>query len=187
MALPDSMKIVTGTAIVLAHTTYSPTAANNLGSRTDQLNLTSIAAGAARQSIKFDFGANRAPLWVLAAGIEMATAADAGEAVDFYIGFSSNATAGTANPGGLSGADAAYTGYNANLADSLKDLTPLSALILTTDATTVVLIDTEITTFRATERYGSLVVVNNTASDAFVADAVEMAIRLTPLEYQVQD
>jgi hypothetical protein len=56
MALPDSAKYTIGTAIILADTTdHSPAANYNLGTRTDQIDCTDLAAGAARQSAKFDF------------------------------------------------------------------------------------------------------------------------------------
>ena len=138
MALPDSLKLTVGTAIVLADTTHSPAAATNLGTRTDQINLTSLAALAARQSAKFDFTANRAPLYRMMAAIEFATAPAAGELVDFYLAFSPNATAANANPGGVSGSDAAYTGYSSNLADSLKQLTYIGSMVATVQATTTI-------------------------------------------------
>jgi hypothetical protein len=73
MALPDSVKYTVGTAIVLADTTdHAPATANNLGTRTDQIDCTSLAAGAARESNKIDFGANMDVEYVLSAAIEFA-------------------------------------------------------------------------------------------------------------------
>lgn len=187
MALPDSRKFTVGTAIVLADTTdHSPAAANNLGTRTDQIDLTSIGAGAARQSTEFDLGANRAPLFAMMAAIEWATAPAAGETVDFYLAFSPDGTAANANPGGVSGSDSAYTGYSSNLADSLKQLTLIGSMIATVQATTTVQIAL-IGFFSAPLRYATLVVVNNSAADAFVADAVEMSVLVSPVEDQIQD
>jgi len=184
MALPDSAKIVFGTPIVVADTTY--TNSQGLGARTDQINLTSLAAGAAHQSDKIDFTASIDLEYVLSAAIEWATAPAAGETVDFYIGWSSSATPGLNNPGGLGGADLAYTGYSANLSDSLKQLQYIGSMVATVQATSTVQIDTSVATFTPRLRYGTLVVVNNSADD-FHSDATELAVALTPLTTQIQD
>jgi hypothetical protein len=188
MALPDSAKWTVGTAIILADTTdFSPTAANSFGSRTDQIDCTSLAAGAARQSTKFDFTANMDAEYTLAAAIEFATAPAAGEVVNFYIGYSNNGTAGTANPGGLGGTDAAYTGYSSNLADSLKQLDFIGSMSLTVQATTTIQIDTAVGTFSPRHRYGILVVENASAADAFHSDMVETSFAIIPRVLQIQD
>lgn len=187
MTLPDSLKNVVGTVIVLADTTdHSPSANNNLGTRTNQIDLTSLGAAAARQSAKFNFTANRALLYRMTAAIEFATAPAAGETVDFYMAFSPSATAAVANPGGVSGSDSAYTGYSSNLADSLKQLTYIGSMVLTVQATTTVQI-APIGVFSPPHRYATLVVVNNSAADAFVADAVEMSVLIEPIDTQIQD
>lgn len=187
MALPDRIKNTVGTIIVLADTTdHSPAAANSLGTRTDQIDLTSLGALAARQSAKFDFGANRDLLYTMTVAIEWATAPAAGEAVNFYLAFSPSATAANANPGGVSGSDSAYSGYSSNLADSLKQLTPIGSMIATVQATTTIQIAL-IGTFLALHRYATLIVENASAADAFVADAVEMSVLIEPIETQIQD
>jgi len=186
MALPDSAKITIGTPIVVADATdYVDN--QGMGARTDQIDLTSLAAGAARQSDKLDFSANMDLEYVLGASIEWATAPTAGETVDFYVSWSNNATAGTNNSGGVGGSDAAYTGYSANLTDSLKQLQYLGSMVATVQAATTVQIDTNVSTFTPRARFGTLVVVNNSAGDAFNSDAVEMAVRMTPLVTQIQD
>ena len=186
MALPDSAKITIGTPIVVADTTdYVDN--QGMGTRTDQIDLTSLAAGAARQSDKLDFTANMDLEYVLGASIEWATAPTAGETVDFYVSWSNSATAGTNNSGGVGGSDAAYTGYSSNLDDSLKQLQYLGSMVATTQATATVQIDSNVSTFTPRARYGTLVVVNNSAGDNFHSDAVEMAVRMTPLVTQIQD
>jgi hypothetical protein len=186
MATNDIL-LVHGTDIVLADITdYSPAAANNLGARTNQIDMTSLAAGAARQSDKFDFGAAFARRYILSAAIEYSTAPAAGEMVDFYIGFSNSATAANANPGNLSGSDGAYTGYSSNLADSLKQLTHIGSMILTVQATGTIQIQTSIGILIPTARYGCLVVVNSSAADAFHSDMVESAILIAPFKDQIQ-
>ena len=179
MALPDSAKITIGTPIVVADSTDY---VNNqgMGARTNQIDLTSLAAGAARQSDKLDFTANIDLEYILGSSVEWATAPAAGETVDFYISWSNSGTAATNNSGGVSGSDSAYTGYSSNLADSLKQLQYLGSMVATVQATSV-------STFTPRARYGTLVVVNNSAADALMNDAVEMAVRITPLVTQIQD
>jgi len=181
--LPDTIYQVEGTHIVLADTTDY---AGDLGSRTDQIDLTSVGAAAARQSTKFDFTANRATLYSMYAAIEFAVAPASGAVVDFYLCFSPSATAGTANPGGTSGSDAAYTGTAGDsLADSVKQCTYIGSLVATSDATTVVQFQ-HIGLFKAPLRYANLVVVNNTGQ-ALVADAVEQGVLIIPETSQIQD
>ena len=189
MALPDSAKWVTGTPIVLADTTdHSPSTNNNLGTRTDQIDLTSLGFGAARQSDQIDFTANRDMRYVLAAVIEAGTAFVDAETIAFYMAWSDNATAAVGNPGGVTGSDSAYTGISGgSLATSLKQLDFLGVMTMDVVFTTNVNIDTDIATFVPAARYGTMVVLNQSAADNLVADAVEMSVVLTPQVLQVQD
>lgn len=179
-----------GTGIVLADATDYPgvAAANSLGTRTHQLDLTSLGAGAARQSAKFDFGVGGdvwARLFYIRAAIEIDTPPIAEETIDFYLGFSHSLTPANANPGGLSGVDGAYTGYPAGLEPSLKLLDFMGSLVMTVDDTGTVQIAT-IRTFIPIDRYGSLVVVNRSAGDILQADATEMSVRIAPITEQLQ-
>ena len=70
MALPDYAAISTGTAIIFADSTHSPAANYNLGTRTIQIDCTDLAAGAARESVKFDFGVSWDVEMVLASCVE---------------------------------------------------------------------------------------------------------------------
>ena len=95
------------------------TAANSLiiGAPTDvQLDLTGVAAGGgARQAAKVDFTTPWGALWLLMACLEFESAPADGGLVEFYLAPSPSATAGTGNPGGTTGADAAFTDTLANL------------------------------------------------------------------------
>src|SRR5688500_5633843 len=105
--MPNDILVKLGTPIVFADVTdYSPTLSGY--TRTAQLDLTSIANGAARQSDKVDLGATRASRYLVRAAIELDVAPTAGTVVDFYWSSSPSATAGTGNDGGASGADGAY-------------------------------------------------------------------------------
>jgi hypothetical protein len=173
--------IKTGTATVWADTTdYSSTVSGLV--RTDQIDLTSLAAAAARQGAKADLGATRAAKYNVLVAVEFVAASGtlSGESVDLYLAWSPITTAANANPGGVSGSDAAYTGTAGDsLADSLKQLERVGSLITTTDNTTVVQYQ-KVGEIFATGRYVSPVLVNN-ATGAFVADAVEMYIALEPI------
>lgn len=173
-----------GTAIVFANTTDYSSTVSGLA-RTDQIDLTSLASGAMRQSAKADFGATRARQYRVAVAIEFAVAPASGESVDFYLAASPSATAANANPGGVSGSDAAYTGTAGDSADdSLKQLRYIGSLVATADATTVVQYQ-EIGIISDLMRYNSIVVDNN-ASQAFHSDAVEMFVAFIPIIDDVQ-
>ena len=192
MALPDSAKYTIGTAIILADTTdHSPAANYNLGTRTDQIDCTDLAAGAARQSAKFDFSANMDVEYVLASVVEWETTPEiaAGETLDFYIGYSHSATAAVGNPANLTGADAAYAGMTGGtLAASLKQLVFLGSQVMDNVINTdMPQIDTAVATFTPRSRYGMLVVVNSAASAALHSDMVETSFRIQPLTLQLQD
>jgi len=192
MALPDSAKLTIGTAIILADTTdHAPAANYNLGTRTDQIDCTDLAAGAARESDKFDFGANIDLEAILAAVVEWETTPEvaAGETLDFYLGYSHSATAAVGNPANLTGSDAAYSGMTGGtLAGSLKLLHYIGSMVMDNVINTdMPQVDTAIATFTPRGRYGILVVYNAAASAALHSDMVETCFRITPLVTQVQD
>ncbi len=183
--MPNEIQQKDITAILWADTTDYSSTISGLA-RTAQIDLTSLGAGAARQGVKVDLGANRYEEYDVFVGIEAATAFTSGEIVSFYLGESSSATAGNANPGGLSGTDAAYTGTAGDsLADSLKQLKFMGALIGTADATTTVMYQ-RVGTLFTPMRYVMPVAFNESAADALVADAVEMFIALLPRTPEVQ-
>lgn len=173
------------TAIVVADTTDY---AGDLGTRTHQIDLTSLGAGAARQSAKVDLaisGAFLATRYAVYVAIEFDVAPTSGDRVDIWAGFSPSATAGTANPGGLSGADAAYTGTAGDsLDDSLKQLDFIGALIATVEIATTVQFQF-VGWLYAAERHASFVVDNN-ADQALEGDAIEMAIRIVGYTDEIQ-
>lgn len=168
---------------------FSPTAANDLrhASAADtevQLDLTGLSDGAARQSAKVDLGENRAPQYAIRAAFEMAATPTAGDVIELYWAPSQHATAATGNPGGVSGSDAAYAGYSSNLADSVKQLQLIGIFVCTVQVTTTVQI-AECGVFAPTERYGSLVVKNESGA-AFHSDAVEHNIVFDPIVPEAQ-
>jgi len=185
--MPNEILIKTGTAIILADVTdHSPSANNNLGSRTVQIDLTGLASGAARQSAKFDFGAVRADLWYAYACLEFLAAEvpAAGESLPFYIAPSPALGAAVANPGGVTGSDSAYTGTaGSTLAESLLQLDHLGTFKVLDDVGVQI---SPIGVYSPLMRYGSLIVFNNTANGDLDSDAVQMSVLLSPTPLEVQ-
>lgn len=177
------------TPIVWADTTDY---AGDGGTRTHQIDLTGVVATEAREGAKADVADSaysgvadrRAPIFAVTLRIEFATAPADGDTVDLYFGPSLSGTAGTANPGGLTGADADYTGSaGSTLAESLLQLDFVGSLECLNDATA--LVQQQTFQYSPSLRYLSPVVVDNGA-DNFHSDAVEMSITMTPLVDEVQ-
>ena len=170
MALPDVVRIQnTGSEI-----TFKSSAG------TAAISMASVANAAARQSVKCDFGASRARRYLLIAEVELAATPTAGNAIEFYAGFSNSGSAATDNPGNLSGSGGAYSGYSSNLTASIKQLAYLGDLVCTTQATATVQRGivglVEIAT-----RYVCLAVVNNSGA-AFHSSDSNVSFRFIPVE-----
>ena len=176
--------ITNGTAIVWADETDYAGGSQIGGTRTNDIDLTNLLFGEARQGEKVDLGETRAEDFEITLCVEFKAgeAPESGETVDLYWAPSTSGTPGTANAGGLAGTDAAYTGTAGDsLADSLRQLMFVGSLELTADAVGV----PQRQTFDLTPptRYGQPVVLNNTDAEDFNdVDAEEMYIRLQPHE-----
>lgn len=167
----------------------SPTAANDLrhGSAADvecNIDLTGLANAAGRQSNKVDLGAIRAPAYGVRAAFEIAATPTAGAVISLYWAPSASGTAGTGNPGAVVGADGAYAGYSSNLTASLKQLDFIGNFICTAQASTTVQIG-EAGVLVPKERYGTLIVVNNSGA-ALHSDAAEINIVFDPVYLEAQ-
>lgn len=168
-------------------TDFSPATATDLRSGTPtayQLDVTSVANDAARQSDKFDLGATRAPYYYVRAALEFAATPTAGNLVEVYIAWSNSGTAGNGNPAAITGADAAYTGYSSNLDASLQQLDFIGTMIVTAQATATVQV-ANVGGFAPKGRYGSLVFVNRSGA-AMHSDAVESHIVFDALVDEAQ-
>lgn len=185
--MPNEVLVKSGTAILWADTTdYSPTAARTLGARTDQIDVTDLGAGAAREGAKVDLGATRAAAYAVDINFEPATDPTAGDTIDIYWSPSHSTTANVGNIGGVTGADAAFTGYSGStLAEALANMQFVgsAAVNVANDVDGVQSI--HVGTFVPTQRYGTPVVFNNMAV-ALHSDAVEFALRFTPIIDEVQ-
>ena len=190
MALPDKVKVVIGTPLVFSNSgEYSPTDAGQPTGTNADIDLGALATGGvARQSVKLDMGSLNLDLeWDMKAYIEWHSAPTAGGTVDFYLGFSNDATAGEDNPANLSGTDAIFQGYGADTAsgtEALKQLDYIGSLVATADADIQV---ADIGIFTQKKRYVCLVVVNNSSVNVANTDAIETGVAIYPREYQIQD
>lgn len=174
MALPDIQRVQTGT---------SKSFKRSLGDAA--ITTASLANNAARQSVKLDLGSTRAEVYAVRGSIEMAATPTAGNVVDLYWAPSTSATAGTDNPANVSGTDAAYTGYSANLDASVKQLLFVGSFILTAQATSTVQ-RAHIGYLAPPTRYGSLVVYNKGGS-AFHSSDSNIEFVLVPVEGVIED
>ena len=132
------------------------TTANSLiiGAPTDvQIDLTGVAAaGGAREAVKADLTTPWAGRWAVNACLEFETAPADNGTVEFYWGASPSATAGTGNPGVLTGADAAITDTVGNLGQlQLIGVLTLKATVINIGFVGVV---------SPIFQYGGLVIVN---------------------------
>lgn len=170
-----------GTPVVWADTTDYSSVGSGF-TRTAQIDLTSLAAGAARQGDKVDLGATRAARYKVYLGFEFDVAPAAGARVEVYLSWSASGTAGTGNAGGASGADGAYKAGEVD--EWKKQLDYVGDLVATADAATTVQRQF-IGTIEAAQRYVSPVIVNE-ADQAAEGDAEEMYLALVPIIDEVQ-
>lgn len=101
MALPDTSTLVAGTA-----KTWKSSGGDGV------ITLTSLANGSGREGAKLDFADGSGSLpEVIEVRVEssVASAPTNGVQIEYYFGQSDSATAGTANPGNLTGADASLS------------------------------------------------------------------------------
>ncbi len=146
-----------------------------------QIAVGALTAAAARQSAKVDLGANRAREYSVMMSFELASDPAAGGSVRVYWSPSPDSSAAVANGGGASGSDAAYSGYAAStLAEGLDNLINIGEVntAIMNDADGVPQLEF-VGVFPPPDRYGSLIVVNNT-SVAFHSDDVEFAVSFNP-------
>ena len=180
--MPTEILIKSDTPVVWADSVQPY--AGDIGARTHQIDLDSLASTAARQGAKADLGATRAAVYAVTVAIEYDVAPTSGNVCSIWWAASPAAAAGTANPGGCVGADGAYTGTAGDsLADSILQLTLIGNLVCTSDVAAVVQFQTFM--FSPEHRYGFPVVWNE-ADQALEGDAVEMGIALTPIIDEAQ-
>jgi len=150
-----------------------------------QIDLTSLANAAARQGAKGDFGATRAAKYAVFLSVEIDVAPVSGTTVEVYWAPSPSATAANENPGGVVGADGAYTGTAGDsLDDSLKQLDLIGVLVCTADADPVMQIQL-VGVYSPPMRYGSPVIYNK-SGQAHVGDATHSYLMFQPIVDEIQ-
>jgi len=149
-----------------------------------QLDLTTLTNGAGRESAQVDLGATRAMQYSVMAAIESGgTAMTTGTTVDFYWAPSPESTATDGNPGQIDGSDAAAPSGVGTLAELLLVCDFIGSLVVEDTASTVQV--GKVGTFAPSERYGILIVVNNTAQ-SFETNANEHHVVFNPVIDEVQ-
>lgn len=193
--MANEILIHTETAPVVWADTTDYDSTNSGLTRTHQLDLTSLADGAARQAAKADLGARRAQGYAVKAAVSFAVAPTAGNAVEYYWSSSPSATAGIGNAGGyasngtpyVSGVDGAWTpagGAEADIDEYKQHLTFVGVLGAGADAnnTQVSVINSY---FTPPERYGQFVIKND-SGQAFAANASGVYVALIPVTDELQ-
>jgi len=146
------------------------------------ISLGGLANAAARQGAKGDFGATMANSYSVELAVDAATAPTVGGTYDLYFGGSHSSVAGTDNPGGMIGADSAYTGVKtAEISESVPQLDFIGSLV-TVDFANIV--QRAYFTYTPHLRYGAPVVVNNSGQTSGL-DA-ENKVRFVPIIDQAQ-
>ena len=167
--MPSQILVKSGTPVVSTCTTLGGLA-------------TSTTVGGA-QSIKTDLGATRAQQMLVRLTTAWSTAPVAGEAVEVYVGFSSQSTATSGNSVNLIGTDAAYVGYANDLSQAKRQLTFVGVLSAAATTSTQIV---DVGSFTPMDRYCQVVVVN-TSSQPLAATTTYHGITIYPLIDEAQD
>ncbi len=142
------------------------------------LTVTGLVDDAAQQGAKGDLGSTFANRYHMMVQIDTgAVLPVAGEVVNIYLAWSTITAPGTDNPAGLSGTDIAYTGYNTDLDDSLKNLVEVYPVPMTGTANTV---HTMMFIVYAKSQYVIPVVVNR-SGETLGGTGTDHKIVLTPI------
>lgn len=169
MALPDYFKRELGSEINWKSSggTYAIT-------------LTSLANDAGREGGKADLGSTWDQDWAVLFESTVGSAATNGNEIELFWGASLSGTAGTDNPGNLTGADAGLSNP-----DELKtQLDFIGSLVLSNARGTNV--QKQLFIFRPKTRYGTPLVVNK-SGQSLSGTAGNHAIRMVPVRDLIQD
>jgi len=153
--------------------------------RTNQIDLTGLAATDAWQGAKVDLGATRPPAYAVKICVEIDVNPAAGGAVELYWSSSCSGTPATGNDGGVesTGADSDWDGVAGGAAaergEYKNHLIFIGQLGVGADAD-VLMVKTVNPYFVPPTRYGFPILFNN-SSQAFHGDADEMYIALIPI------
>ena len=157
----------------------------NSSALTATITLTSLATvttGNAREGVKIDFGSPRANRWLARLQTKFATAPTAAKTIEVWMGYSASSTAGTGNPGNLTGADTTWAGYTTDPAQARFQLRRVGQFVAS--ATTVAQVQ-DIAVFCPELQYGVPLVLNY-ADQALSSTAGDHVLTFTPIKDQVQ-
>ncbi len=160
------------------------TSLEQAGATDVQIDLTSLADTAGRESAKVDLGAIRASRYSVMVAFEMAATPTVGDVIELYWAPSPDATAANGNPMEIDGVDAAAPSGIGTLAELVKVLQFIGSFICNNDVTGSVQ-GGWVGTFSPAERYGILIVKNESGA-AFHSDAVETHVVFNPVITEVQ-
>ncbi len=157
-----------------------------IGVPTDvQLALVSVAAGAGRESAKFDFGATRARAYSIECALEFATAPVTGEVVNLYLAPTPESVAANGNVQSIDGVDAAAPSGHSTLKELTDACMWIGSGVCSADATATVQ-TMWCGTFSPPERYGILIFVNDTSDAIFATDDIECNVVFNPIIDEIQ-
>lgn len=189
--MPNEILIKVGTQLSFADHAgdFAPAAGTKLetGTPTDvDLATASVSDAAAVNSDKVDLGATRAAQYSVDAAIEFAATPTAGSTVDLYWSPSPISAAGNGNPGKPDGVVGAYTGDGAGtVAESVKQMQFIGFFVSTDLPTATGVQVAHVGIFTPSQRYGQLVLVNNSGA-ALHSDDVETHVVMTPIVDEIQ-
>lgn len=189
--MANEVLLKTGTQLSFADhaNDFSPAAGTKLetGTPTDvDMATASVSDAAAVNSDKVDLGATRAAQYSVDAAIEFAATPTAGSVVELYWSPSPISIAGTGNPGKPDGVDGAYTGDGAGaVGESVKQMQLIGFFACTDLPTATGVQVAHVGIFTPAQRYGQLVVVNNSGV-ALHSDDVETHVVMTPIVDEIQ-
>lgn len=143
------------------------------------LTCTSVTNGNGRQGAKGDLGAHWAGLFDVLFTSSVGSAATAGNEIELWWAPSDSATAGTDNPGGVSGTD---TTFNTTPDEYKQQLIFIGSLVLSNNAGTAV--QKQWFQFSPPTEYGSPVVVNK-SGQTLGGTAADHTVTLTPVVDEV--
>ena len=168
------------TQVIADHaTSFAPATAHILYTTntdlTGQFDADTLASDAAWQSTKCDFGTTRAPIYRVDACFDHASAT-AGDSIALYWSASSSATAANGNSTDVTGADGTFT----TTADLLAQMQYIGSLSLNASDTVS---KGHVGFLVPSLRWGSLIVVSNTATAALTTNPANTHIAMTPVSY----
>lgn len=161
------------------------TSLEQAGATDAQIDLTSLADGAGRESAKVDLGATRARFYSVMVAFEFAATPTTGERVELRWAPSPDSEPSDGNPMQIDGVDAAAPSGIGTLAELVAVSQFIGDFIVTNDTTIEGVQVGFVNVFSPAERHGVLIVKNESGA-AFHSDAVESHIVFNPIIDEVQ-